>query len=63
MRFFDEVEKNDDVADYDTDKTCDSQETHKSEGLTHDRESRKGSRHSVRDGREHKERLDGIAEL
>ena len=63
VRFFDEVEQNDDVTDDHADKACDSQESHESEGLTHDDETRESPCHSIRDCSEDEKRLDGTSEL
>src|SRR5208282_4004093 len=63
VRFFDEVEENDDVTDDHAHQACDSQEPHKSEGLAHDHEAREGSCHPVGDGSEHEKRLDRTSEL
>src|SRR5271166_2367009 len=63
MGFFDEVEKHDDVTDDHANQTRNSQEPHKSEGLTHDHQAGQGSCHSVWDCSEHEKRLDGTPEL
>ena len=63
MRFFDEVEENDDVTDDHAHQACDSQESHESEGLTHDHQTRQSSCHSVWDCGENQKRLDGASEL
>src|SRR5208337_4135139 len=63
MCFFNEVEEHDDVTDDYADQTRDSQESHKSEGLSHNHQSRKGSCHSVWNCGENQKRLDGASEL
>src|SRR6266478_4315361 len=63
VHLLDEVEQYDHMADDDPDETGNPKKCHESEGRTHDRQSDQRSDRSVRRGRKHKQRLDGILEL
>src|ERR1700757_3943022 len=63
MRFFDEVEENDDMTDDHSDKARDSQEPHKSERLTHNDQTRQSTCHPVGNCSEDQKRLYGTSEL
>src|SRR6266851_6183080 len=63
VHLLDEVEQYDHMADDNPDETGNPKKCHESEGRTHDRQSDQRSDRSVRRGRKHKQRLDGILEL
>ena len=63
MFLFDEIKKNDDVADDHADKADDSKKGHEAERRAHDVQCDKGSDRSERHRCEDYKRLDGVFEL